>query len=266
MKQCAASGVTTLRGTPVAIAGENTDWGRLKMKKRVKLSVFEQSVLDRRSDILFYGPPEIFLDGVVDDQIDVSPEATAAKIVADFAHLFAVLSEKCGVAPDYDKIDVTGPMGRLIEPLVSGDRAYLSDAESSTEIFANILEWVGSGRWFQDTESGGQDNRFVIIKEDGGVGLDGDAIAAYLTLSILLDSADVQIVVDRDLRLDVVHTFRCFSHLLGQVDRLVAHAAMMATTPELALREVFAEGIQCLANDGIVRGDDDADIEGQTLH
>ncbi len=157
-------------------------------------------------------------------------------------------------------------MGRLIEPLVSGDWAYLREAESSTEIFSNMLEWVDSGRWFRDAESGGQDNRFVIIKEDGGVGLDGDAIAAYLTLSILLDSADVQIVVDRDLRLDVVHAFRCFSHLLGQVDRLVAHAAMVATTPELALREVFAEAIQCLANDGIVRAAAAAGIEGETVH
>jgi len=233
------------------------------MKKRVKLSVFEQSLLDRRSDILAYGEPEIFLDGIVGDQSDVSPEATAAKTIADFAQVYAALSEKCGAAPGYEKINVTGPMGRLIEPLISGDSAYLSEAESSAEIFANMLEWVGAERWFREAEQDSPDNRYVIVTEYGGVGLDGEAIAAYLTLSILLDSADVQILVDRDLRLDLVHTFRCFSHLLGQIDRLVRYAADEATSPVMALRAVFVESLNCLAEDGIVRDDT---IDTETVH
>lgn len=235
------------------------------MKKSVNLSVFERSMLDKRSDILLYGSPEIFLDGVVDDQNDVSPDATAAKLIADFAQLYAVLSEQSGEPPAYEKIDVTGPMGKLIEPLIGGDSAYLNDAESSAEIFASMLAWVGSERWFSDEATAAEQNRFVIKQDDGPTNMDGDAVAAYLTLGILLDSADVQVVVDQDLRLDLVHTFRCFSHLLGRLDRLIGNAAKSATTGDMALRAVFADGLRCLNEDGVVR-EEDTDFEAETVH
>jgi hypothetical protein len=226
------------------------------MTRSVKLSGFEQKLLDQRSDILIYGAPEIFLEGVIDNLSDVSPEATAAKLIADFVRLYAALSERCGAEPAYRRTDVTAPMGRLIEPLISGDSAYLGDAESSSEIFANMLDWVGSTRWFESTGTGDNENRFATGDTKSGNALDGDAIAAWLTLGVLLDSADVQIVVDRDLRLDLVHTFRCFCHLFARLDRLTAGVGNDTVSGDAALRTIFVEGLKCLSGDGVVRDDD----------
>jgi len=244
---------------------EHDDRGPILMTKLVELSGFEQLLLDQRSDILVYGAPEIFLDGVIDNFSDVSPDATAAKLIADFARMYAALNVKCGAEPTYNRIDVTAPMGRLIEPLISGNSAYLSDADSSAEIFANMLDWVGSTRWFEKTGTGGDENRFLIKGDVSRYTLDGDAIAAWLTLGILLDSADVQIVVDRDLRLDLVHTFRCFSHLFARLDRLNASIGKDALTGDAALRVIFVEGLKCLSSDGVVR-DDDQGLKFETTH
>jgi len=235
------------------------------MTKSVILSEFEQILLDQRSDILFYGAPEIFLDGEIDDFSDVSPNATAAKLIADFARLYAAMRDNCGAEPAYNRIDVTAPMGRLIEPLISGNQAYLNDADSSAEIFGNMLDWVGSTRWFENVEPGDSENRFLNQNDNNGYALDGDAIAAWLTLGILLDSADIQIVVDRDLRLDLVHTFRCFSHLFARLDRLIASVGDGAQDGDAAMRAIFVEGLKCLSRDGVIR-DDDRGLEFETTH
>jgi len=225
------------------------------MSKRVILSGFEQSLLERRSDVLLFGAAEIFLEAVVEGQTDVSPSATAAKLIADFAQVYAALAEHCGAPPAYEKIDVTGPMGKLFEPLISGGPAYLENAADPAQIFEGMLDWLGADRWHDGIGEAGE-NRFVVDAADGRVRLDGDAVAAYLTLGVLLDSADVQVAVDQDLRLDLVHTFRCFSHLFGQTDRLIAAAAGKAATPDEAMRAIFVAGLKCLTEDDIRRDEE----------
>ena len=202
------------------------------MTKRSRLSEREEDLLDGRSVYSLYGSVEIFLGADDGDVINLSPEASAAKLIADLVLLAAETSSDYRRTLAAGQAKLVVALDRLMAPMTAGQTTFYENADTADQIFLNMLQWL--------REDDGGDPAFAVD------GFDTVASAASIALDMVLDSADIRHTIDRALHLDIPSMMHCMEHLLSRIGALIDNCGGSTAAPGEMKRQLFVSGLKYL--------------------
>jgi hypothetical protein len=212
------------------------------------------NLLEARCNFKIFGADEVFIDRKDARLIEISPESAAAKLIVDLAMLGRRLPRRQRDALFERRNLIVDPLRKLISPLISGKTPWIKDTATPENMFFGMLAWVDPDQVQNHTVSAG---RRVFV---GGCHLELDipALAAFLTLDVLLDGADIRQTMAQNVKLNMPQMFRCLCHLLS-VPSVWADCRVQGKPDETsARRKILADCLQRLQADNITRNSPDS--------
>jgi hypothetical protein len=168
-------------------------------------------LLAARSGFRDFGAAEIFVDRTDTQIIEVSPETSAAKLIVDLALLLPRLDPHTRSQIIKQRHEIVEPVRQLITPLISGETPYLQGTTTPEQMFVGMLNWLNLNGHAQRPAN----NDMCLAGVDGeNFAFDHGVLAAFLTLDVLLDGADLRQAMNGSVKLNMPQMFNCLCHLL----------------------------------------------------
>jgi hypothetical protein len=202
-------------------------------------------ILTTRSRFETYGTPEIFVDRVDLEIVEISPETAACKLVVDLVMLTNRLNGSAREQFVENRNRIIEPIRKLIIPLISGESPYLEGTTTPEQMLDSMLDWLREGRESADN---------LPLQPDY------DVLAVFLTLDVLLDGADLRQALGRSIKLNMPQMFHCLCHLILKPAIWPRITPVIGKDSNSARRKLLSDFLRLLQRDQIARQEPDASL------